>query len=145
MLQAVKKAIQAVEGKRRKARPVDPKEAARGRLDYVQVKDWGGGSPEDLASMQVPPAGLTISRHPSTGLGAMQLRLLPSVLSLPRCAFLAACHMGRGQVTSFESAGSSAGAGSFYEELALRLGELEVLLTPHAPSHVPWPYYSQDL
>jgi hypothetical protein len=55
MRQAVKKAIQAVEGKRRKARPVDPKEAARGRLDYVQVKDWGGGSPEDLEAMQVPP------------------------------------------------------------------------------------------
>ena len=40
--------------KDRKARPVDPKEAAKGRLDYVQVKDWGGGNPEDLDSMQVP-------------------------------------------------------------------------------------------
>ena len=51
------KAIQAVEGRRKgqKARPVDPKEAARGRLDYVQVKDWGGGSPDDLESMQVRP------------------------------------------------------------------------------------------
>lgn len=59
-MQAVKKAIEAVEGKRQKARPVDPREAARGRLDYVQVKDWGGGSPEDLESMQVPPPGCSL-------------------------------------------------------------------------------------
>ena len=50
--QAVQKAIRAVE-KDRKARPVDPREAAKGRLDYVQVKDWGGGAPEDLDAMQV--------------------------------------------------------------------------------------------
>ena len=48
----MQKAIRAVE-KDRKARPVDPREAAKGRLDYVQVKDWGGGTPEDLDAMQV--------------------------------------------------------------------------------------------
>ena len=51
-VQAVQKAIRAVE-KDRRARPVDPREAAKGRLDYVQVKDWGGGAPEDLDAMQV--------------------------------------------------------------------------------------------
>jgi hypothetical protein len=34
-------------------RPVDPAEAARGRLDYAQVKDWGGGAPGDLGGLTV--------------------------------------------------------------------------------------------
>jgi hypothetical protein len=49
--QAVERAINIVEG--RKARPVDAREAARGRWDYAQVKDWGSGRPEDLEQMQV--------------------------------------------------------------------------------------------
>lgn len=77
-MQAVQKAIHLAEG--RKTRPINPKEAAKGSLDYVQViaiallpekvkfwwslqadgpflpmqvKDWGSGSPEDLDKLQV--------------------------------------------------------------------------------------------
>ncbi|KAK9804073.1 hypothetical protein WJX73_002655 [Symbiochloris irregularis] len=48
---AVKKAIHLADG--RKTRPVNSKEAAKGKLDYVQVKDWGAGAPEDLGKLQV--------------------------------------------------------------------------------------------
>jgi hypothetical protein len=34
--QAVERAVRAVEG--RKVRPVDPREASKGRLDYAQVR-----------------------------------------------------------------------------------------------------------
>ena len=34
-------------------RPVSPQEAARGRLDYVRVKEWGSGDPAELDSLKV--------------------------------------------------------------------------------------------
>lgn len=35
------------------ARPIDPNEAARGRLDYAQVQDWGAGEPGELGGLKV--------------------------------------------------------------------------------------------
>lgn len=35
------------------ARPIDQREAKRGRVDFVQVRDWGSGKPEDLGQLQV--------------------------------------------------------------------------------------------
>jgi hypothetical protein len=37
----------------RLARPVDPEEAARGRLDVATVSDWGTGAPEELGNLRV--------------------------------------------------------------------------------------------
>ncbi|GMH42806.1 hypothetical protein BSKO_10725 [Bryopsis sp. KO-2023] len=50
---AVDKALQLVEGKERKARPIDPKEAAKGKVDFAKVKDWGSGEPSDLGSLEL--------------------------------------------------------------------------------------------
>lgn len=50
--QAVQRAVDIAEGGRQ-ARPVTDAEAAKGRLDYVRVKDWGSGDRKDLGSLKV--------------------------------------------------------------------------------------------
>lgn len=47
--QAVKQALRAAGA----VRPIDPQEAARGRLDMATVKDWGSGDPGQLGELQV--------------------------------------------------------------------------------------------
>eukprot|EP00798_Chlamydomonas_sp_ICE-L_P003136 gene3136-13149_t len=34
-------------------RPIDPKEASRGRVDVVKVKNWGSGAPTDVGGLQL--------------------------------------------------------------------------------------------
>eukprot|EP00208_Stichococcus_sp_RCC1054_P004820 CAMPEP_0206143040 /NCGR_PEP_ID=MMETSP1473-20131121/19110_1 /ASSEMBLY_ACC=CAM_ASM_001109 /TAXON_ID=1461547 /ORGANISM="Stichococcus sp, Strain RCC1054" /LENGTH=389 /DNA_ID=CAMNT_0053538273 /DNA_START=273 /DNA_END=1443 /DNA_ORIENTATION=+ len=55
--QAIKRAVELAEGG--KARPVSEDEAARGRLDYVQVKDWGSGSRENMGNLRVASTAST--------------------------------------------------------------------------------------
>eukprot|EP00887_Chlorella_sp_A99_P003140 scaffold9.g3140.t1 len=50
---AVERAVRLVEGRQSAARPVDPREAARGRVEYVKVKNWGSGKPDDLEGLRV--------------------------------------------------------------------------------------------
>ncbi|GBF98845.1 hypothetical protein Rsub_11449 [Raphidocelis subcapitata] len=47
--QAVKRALRAADI----ARPIDPAEAARGRVDIATVKDWGSGVPDELGDLRV--------------------------------------------------------------------------------------------
>ncbi len=56
-VQAVEKALKAVDGK---VRPVDPKEAVKGRLDYAQVKDWGSGNADEADALQARPLAITL-------------------------------------------------------------------------------------
>ncbi|KAI3429555.1 hypothetical protein D9Q98_005643 [Chlorella vulgaris] len=56
---AVQRAVKLVEeqeGKGRRpsgTRPVDPREASRGKVEYVKVTDWGSGNPEELGGLQM--------------------------------------------------------------------------------------------
>jgi hypothetical protein len=34
-------------------RPVDAKEAAKGRVDYAKIKDWGTGGGKDIGELRV--------------------------------------------------------------------------------------------
>ena len=58
-VQAVEKAVRLVEG--RDVRPVDAAEAGRGKVEYVQVKDWGSGEPDDLGNLRVQSARQTFA------------------------------------------------------------------------------------
>lgn len=53
--QAVDKALKAADKQNRPypAPPIDPAEAAKGRLDYATVKDWGSGEPAELGGLKV--------------------------------------------------------------------------------------------
>ncbi|KAK9826825.1 hypothetical protein WJX81_004535 [Elliptochloris bilobata] len=50
-MQVVQRAVNVVEGGN--VRPVEPKEAAQGRIDYVKVRNWGSGQSADLGSLEV--------------------------------------------------------------------------------------------
>ncbi|EFN60042.1 expressed protein [Chlorella variabilis] len=72
---AVQRAVRLVEqqeGKGRgppSARPIDPREAARGKVEYVKVKDWGSGQPEDLGSLQVEDGSKVFEAGGGSGSG----------------------------------------------------------------------------
>mmetsp|Transcript_58003 Transcript_58003/g.184252 ORF Transcript_58003/g.184252 Transcript_58003/m.184252 type:complete len:343 (-) Transcript_58003:2992-4020(-) len=38
-------------------RAPDPEEAKRGRIDYVKIKDWGSGNPDDMGELEVESVG----------------------------------------------------------------------------------------
>ncbi|WIA28454.1 hypothetical protein OEZ86_010998 [Tetradesmus obliquus] len=53
--QAADQALAEAAKSRPNVRPINPKEAARGKVDYVQVKDWADGNAADLGELQVLP------------------------------------------------------------------------------------------
>ncbi len=56
-MQLVKDAVKLAKGGRESingpARPIQPEEAARGKLDMVTVKDWGSGDQDKLGELEV--------------------------------------------------------------------------------------------
>lgn len=50
ILQIVDRAIEVVE---KRSPSINPKQAAKGRVDYVKVQDWGSGNQEDLGELKV--------------------------------------------------------------------------------------------
>jgi hypothetical protein len=40
---------------------VDEREAARGRVDFIKVEDWGSGKPEELENLRVEDQGTTLT------------------------------------------------------------------------------------
>jgi hypothetical protein len=57
-------------------RPIDPAEAAKGRLDVATVKDWGSGDPGALGDLKVTKMSTTFDAAADLPLSVQLARLL---------------------------------------------------------------------
>ncbi|WIA08391.1 hypothetical protein OEZ85_007830 [Tetradesmus obliquus] len=122
--QAADQALAGAAKSRPNVRPINPKEAARGKVDYVQVKDWADGNAADLGELQVLPDSYAT-------------------------AYTAPGSSGSSSSSSSAAGGSSAAAaaaaeGPFYQQLARHAqylesqGALSVALQPGAKPFLPF-------